>query len=98
MTPETARLVDQARQIILELCEGKRRWTMSIPARVDHDPDLVISRALVALTTELQEAREALDNKEQVVEDVRVRCAYLEIELRHLKEQLEAERSRTDLY
>ena len=35
-----------AREVIGELCDGKRRWTMSVPARPDHDPDLVICDAL----------------------------------------------------
>lgn len=39
--------------VVNALCDGSQRWTMSVPARVDSDPDLVISDALMA-------AREAL--------------------------------------
>ena len=49
------------------ICEGKRRWTMRVPAQEDRDSDLVIDRALIAaeklaaevetLRTQLAEAR-----------------------------------------
>ncbi len=42
-----------AEAVVNALCDGSQRWTMSVPARVDSDPDLVISDALMA-------AREAL--------------------------------------
>jgi hypothetical protein len=32
--------------MVSALCDGKRDWIMSIPARPDHDPDLVIGEAL----------------------------------------------------
>lgn len=32
------------------LCSGKRRWTMRIPANLDTDSDIVISRALKVAT------------------------------------------------
>lgn len=35
-----------ARQVVADLCTGKRDWTMSVPARPDYDPDFVISAAL----------------------------------------------------
>ena len=38
--------IGKAHSIVHELCDGTRRWTMSIPAREDYDPDLVISAAL----------------------------------------------------
>lgn len=42
---------DQALGMVSALCkprgtEGSREWIMSIPARPDHDPDLVIGAAL----------------------------------------------------
>ena len=37
---------EAAMQMISDLCDGKRNWMMSIPARPDYDPDLVISAAL----------------------------------------------------
>jgi len=37
-----------AQVIVSELCSGSRRWAMSVPARPDSDPDLVIAGALAA--------------------------------------------------
>lgn len=37
---------EAAMQVVSDLCTGKRNWMMSIPARPDYDPDLVISAAL----------------------------------------------------
>jgi len=36
-----------AHQMVSDLCQGNRRWTMSVPARFGYDPDLVIDHALV---------------------------------------------------
>ena len=47
-----------AKQVVRDLCEGKRRWTMSVPARPDDDPDLVISAALNALPALLAAVRD----------------------------------------
>lgn len=33
-------------QMIDDLCHGRRKWMMSIPAQPDYDPDLVIAVAL----------------------------------------------------
>jgi hypothetical protein len=38
--------IEQARQVVNALSEGTLRWTMSVPARPDSDPDLVIAGAL----------------------------------------------------
>lgn len=47
LTPEQVQLsYSSAQRCIDELCQGSRKWTMSVPARPDHDPDLVICRAL----------------------------------------------------
>lgn len=56
MTPPVAALpgeavlakIAKAKQVVRELCQGKRLWTMSIPARPDYDPDIVIVDALNA--------------------------------------------------
>jgi hypothetical protein len=45
--------IDKALETVFDLCSGKQRWVMSVPAQPDRDPDLVISEALRA-------AREAL--------------------------------------
>lgn len=38
--------IEKARTVVSDLCHGRRRWTMSVPARPDDDPDLVIAGAL----------------------------------------------------
>ena len=38
--------IDKALQVVADLCEGKQKWTMSVPARPDSDPDLIIAAAL----------------------------------------------------
>lgn len=37
---------EAAMQMVNDLCQGRRNWMMSIPARPDYDPDLIISAAL----------------------------------------------------
>lgn len=57
-----ARLV-KAHEVVSDLCHGRRRWTMSVPAREDHDPDLLVGAALRdadALLAGLTATREAL--------------------------------------
>ena len=49
------------------LCLGNERWTMSVPARPDHDHDLVISGALYAAAEVL---RAALAQQDEPVEPV----------------------------
>ena len=36
----------KAREVIHDLCEGRTKWTMSIPANEDSDSDLVLDKAL----------------------------------------------------
>ena len=36
----------KARQMVSDLCEGRREWIMRIPAEPDYDPDLVIAASL----------------------------------------------------
>lgn len=38
--------LEAANKMVADLCLGKRDWFMSIPAREDYDPDLVIGQAL----------------------------------------------------
>lgn len=40
----------RALDVINDLCQGRRRWVMSVPARPDEDPDLVLASAIRALT------------------------------------------------
>jgi len=37
---------EKARQTISDLCHQRKRWIMSIPARPDYDPDLLIGAAI----------------------------------------------------
>jgi hypothetical protein len=47
-TEEVTALVKRAYDTILDLNHNRKRWEMSIPARHDVDPDLIISDALRA--------------------------------------------------
>lgn len=47
----------KAHAVVNDLCQGKRRWTMSVPAQPDSDPDLVISGALQLAMQELDRLR-----------------------------------------
>jgi hypothetical protein len=38
--------IDAAHKMVSDLCHRKREWIMSIPARFDYDPDLIIGQAL----------------------------------------------------
>lgn len=38
--------LEAAHQMVSDLCHRKREWIMSIPARPDYDPDLIIGQAL----------------------------------------------------
>ena len=47
MTVEQLRQrVAKARQCVADLCEGRRRWTMTVPVDLDRDPDVIITDAL----------------------------------------------------
>ena len=61
-TPRTdvAGKIAAAKSIVHELCQRQRSWTMSIPARPDYDPDLVIMDALEAAERELSDLRAKL--------------------------------------
>ena len=48
--------LEAALQLVHDLAQGKRSWTLSVPARPDYDPDLVLSSTL----------RDALDHPERL--------------------------------
>lgn len=47
-----------ARDMVTNLCEGRRQWIMRIPAEPDYDPDLVICAALADIPKLIEEVRE----------------------------------------
>ncbi len=47
-------LVEKARQHVFDLCQGKARWTMRIPAQPDIDSDFVILAALDAQANKIE--------------------------------------------
>ena len=54
--------IDAAHRMVSALCQprgsaGTREWIMSIPARPDYDPDLVISAGLRAAEAEVKRLR-----------------------------------------
>ena len=53
-------LIERSRKWISDLCQRQKGWIMSIPARVDHDPDLLWSECLDRLKkySEAQSGRE----------------------------------------
>lgn len=57
---------EKADQMISDLCHRKRNWTMSIPARPDYDPDLVISASLGDVTFLIKQLRLALADTRRV--------------------------------
>ena len=55
---DVKRKIDNAIKLVSDLCKprgsaGAREWIMSIPARPDYDPDIVISDALYSASTEI---------------------------------------------
>lgn len=53
--------IEKAHQMVSDLCHQKRKWVISIPARPDYDPDLVIGQAL-------RDAETAIDELASVVQ------------------------------
>lgn len=52
--------IDLALLTVVALCQGEMRWTMSVPAQPDRDPDLVIGAALQAAKDVLTAYHEAV--------------------------------------
>lgn len=91
MTPERVRArYEQACQMVADLCKPRthpehRDWTMSIPARPDYDPDLVI--------------RDSLDDIPKLLERLEAaeaRAERAEAELARLRPVVEAARMALD--
>lgn len=61
---------EAAHEMINDLCQRRRDWVMSIPARPNHDPDLVIGASLrdgIRLVAEVRRLTEQRDNARQQV-------------------------------
>lgn len=66
--------IEAALELVSALCKprgtpGAREWVMSIPARPDYDPDIVISDALRAASDEIARLRKALEKIQQMRPD-----------------------------
>lgn len=59
--------IDKASQTVRELCNGTRKWIMSIPARIDYDPDIIISDALYSAKAALQTPQSTVEPKGESV-------------------------------
>lgn len=66
--------IDKALATVADLCEGKIKWTMHVPAEHDRDPDLVIADALMTAksliaTLPAQDAAIASDVRDAALEE-----------------------------
>jgi len=61
--------IEAGHAAIHELCSGKRRWTMSIPAEPDRDQDLVLTRALEAGTQAIDRLQRVETALRQLIND-----------------------------
>ena len=101
---DAATLIRRAHDMVRDLCKrrdepGAREWQMSIPARPDHDPDIVIGAALDAaddLASEVGRLRGALatvtrerDEARADMADVQARYARAWEALCHIGEAIE---------
>jgi len=64
--------VKAAHEMIHALCQprgsaGSREWIMSIPARPDYDPDLVITSGLRAAAKEIDRLAAEVDSRDEVI-------------------------------
>jgi len=64
--------VKAAHEMIHALCQprgsaGSREWIMSIPARPDYDPDLVITSGLRAAAKEIDRLAAEVDARDEVI-------------------------------
>lgn len=57
--------LDAAMQVVSALCKREIEWIMSIPARPDKDPDLIISGALCAAKSQLATLQQANEQPQE---------------------------------
>lgn len=103
---EIACRIDKALNMVNSLCkpkgaEGSREWIMSIPAKPDSDPDLVIAEGLQAgkeaLAHREQELADANARYEQVTNDWNHEAAIRKHELQQARETIKALRNQKGL-
>lgn len=51
----------RAHETVCALCKGEKRWTMSVPAEPERDPDLVIDASLSDITKLVAALREKIE-------------------------------------
>ncbi|MFZ3043713.1 MAG: hypothetical protein WA058_01220 [Minisyncoccia bacterium] len=56
--------LEKAHKVVVELCDGTRKWIMHIPADVERDPDLIIGGALREAQKEIAALRSRAENVE----------------------------------
>lgn len=78
--------IDRAHRMVVALCSRRREWRMSIPARPDYDPDLVIGDGLRAGLSALAEVEQLTRERDEAREHI----ATLERALREMCELAEA--------
>lgn len=64
---EVVESLEKAHDMVSDLCDGKRKWMMSIPAQPDHDPDLVIGLALHKAIAYIQENERARNQQKETI-------------------------------
>lgn len=75
--------IEKAMVMVSDLCkpkgsEGSRCWLMSIPARPDHDPDLVIADALI-------KSKETIESQQSTIDAQRAEIERLSKELKRFE-------------
>ena len=87
--------IERANGAVRALCHGEQRWTMSVPARPEEDPDLVIGQALHAaerLVVECRRLREREAEARRIIEQALASDEAQRAEIARLAEVLEAAR------
>jgi hypothetical protein len=67
----TSEMLDKALALVCELSEGKRRWTLSVPVRLDYDPDMVIGGAIRAAKARITELETETERLRHALEQIR---------------------------
>lgn len=74
MSDELIAKIDKAHKVVCDLCSGKRKWIMSIPAQPNDDPDLIIGESLREARAEIISLHSRVEELE--AGDRSTYCAY----------------------